>query len=444
MATDNDDGDDVPDRPASFDDGPTPDPRFELRRIRAREDEAASAKGKQATAHDDSADLGVFDGPPVDLHPEGFDGEGVGRRAPAGLREEVAAAGPAPLLSPTAAAPLQGLVYLARVAVLGSKATHALANAPIRWIWDGVAILGIIVVIAGKVGCGKTTLLFWLLAARANTGEPLAVLGRMVTPARIGGFIVLIEGEHGEASTARKLVRMLRVAGVKDIDAALDRVIFVARKSVRIGSAEWRDVERLVGEGLVSDIALDTLARVAPGDANDEREQIAIFDRVAQAIDRAPSAETKPVVWCAAHLRKGDGGDLDDVSGSAQRTGQADTVLFVNAERRDGQVTSSKVTFQKLREEPVVYPGPVEFTVTGESVAIAGAREKDERPLEVRILDRLALAPQTKNALRDKLGANTDQMEAAVSLLFAERCIETTTVQVRGKPCKAFALRGPR
>jgi hypothetical protein len=291
------------------------------------------------------------------------------------------------------------------------------------------------------VGSGKTTLLFLVLVARANTGKPIKVLGRVITPAPHGTYIVLIEGEHSESSAARKFIKSCRLLGVDE--AALDRIIIVARKDARIGSPVWQDVEKLVAAGLVSDIALDTLARVAPADANDEREQVHIFNLIATAIDLAPSEATRPVVWPVAHTRKDAGDDLDGVSGSAQRTGQADTVLMVRAEKRDGKVISSRVTFAKLREEPDVYPVPVEFTVTQSAIVMTDAPLADDpRPLEERILERLALGAQTKNALATKLGRSPDDIEGAISTLFAGHRIATTTVKVRGRDRKAFRLPG--
>ena len=341
---------------------------------------------------------------------------------------------------PTATEPLRGLEHLSKVAVLGRAAVQALAQAKILYVWDGIALLGIIAVIAGGVGSGKTTLLFLVLVARANTGAAVKVLGRLVTPSPPGTFVVLIEGEHSESSAARKLVKSCRLLRIDE--DALDRIIIVARKSARIGSPVWQDVERLIAAGLVSDVALDTLARVAPGDANDEREQVAIFDLVARAVDMAPSEATKPVVWPVAHTRKDATDDLDAVSGSAQRTGQADTVMMVRAEKRDGKVTSSWVTFAKLREEPDDYPAPVEFTVTKDELVESCARPDDGQPLEEKVVDRLRHGPETKSALKRKLGRSDTHIEEAISTLFAARRIATTEIIVRGKPCKAFVLRG--
>jgi hypothetical protein len=72
------------------------------------------------------------------------------------------------------------------------------------------------VLVAGKSGDGKTTLLFLVLGARANLEAPITLLGREILPAPPGQFVVLIEGEHSEASAARKLVQSIpaRLAGM--------------------------------------------------------------------------------------------------------------------------------------------------------------------------------------------------------------------------------------
>jgi hypothetical protein len=339
---------------------------------------------------------------------------------------------------PTAAEPLRGLEQLAAVAIIGRSNVLELATRPVVYLWRDIAIAGIIVVIAGGPGSGKTTLLFLILVARLNLDAPVNVLGREVSPAPPGRFVVLIEAEHGAASAARKLSRSCRLLGVDDM--CLDRVILVARKSVRIGSVEWGQVGRMVAAGLVSDIAIDTLARVAPADANSESEQVNIFDQIAQTIDLAPE-HAKPVAWVVAHTRKSESLDLSDVSGSVQRTGQADTVLLVQAERRDGKVVSSKVTFPKLREEPDEYPGPTEYSITGNTLnGMDAPPAVDDRPLETRILERLQLGPQLKTKLREMLGRSAADMEPAISNLFQSRAIRTTEVTVRGKLLKAFEL----
>jgi hypothetical protein len=264
--------------------------------------------------------------------------------------------------------PLVGLAHLAPIAVVGADRLRALAAQPVDWVWRDYAVNGTIVVMAGPPSGGKTTLLFLVLLARAASGQ-ITLLDRSIAPAPPGRYVVLIEGEHGEASAARKLVKSAGL--LKLSDAALDRIIVVARKAVTLGSDAWKDVEKLIERGRVSDLAIDTLARVAPGDANSEAEQAQIFDSVARAIELAPIG-AQPVAWLVAHTRKDSAADLDDVSGSTQRVGQADSVIMVRPERDKvtKQVTASTIVLLKAREDPETYPDAATLTIAGSALSV--------------------------------------------------------------------------
>ncbi len=350
---------------------------------------------------------------------------------------------PGPREEPTAAEPLRGLEYLGKVALVGRNGILELAATPIEYVWVDIAVAGTIVLIAGPPAEGKTTLLFLILVARMNPGEVVTLLGRAIQPAPIGQWVVIIEGEHSEASTSRKLVKSLKLLNLDD--AALDRVVIVARKAVRLGSPEWTDVVRMVRAGLVSDIALDTVARVAPADANDEREQVAVFDAVAQAIEAGPDSVPKPIVWAVAHTRKNNTeGGLADVSGSAQRTGQADTVLLIKGEKVDGRTVSTKVTFAKLREDPDDYPMPVTFSITADGIELEDGRsdgKPDDRPVEDRIIELLAGGPKTKNELGNKVKSGRKVLEDGISKLFANGSITWTEVKRNGRSWRALMTR---
>lgn len=347
-------------------------------------------------------------------------------------------------LGPTKADPFRGLEHLPAIALFGRDRIKKLAATPVEYLWKDIAVAGTVVLIAGPPSEGKTTLLFLILACRMSKGgQPTKLLERDLKPASDGQFVVLIEGEHSEASTSRKLSKSLEIMAVDDL--AFERVIIVARKAVLVGSPEWLDVELMIGAGLVSDIGIDTLARVAPADANDEAQQVSIFNRLAAAIEKAPEGLDRPTVWAVAHTRKnGADGSLGDVSGSVQRVGQADTVMLVKGEKVDGQTVSSKVTFLKLREDPDDYPKPVEFSIkrTLEGThEISGSPKRDDRPLEERIIDQLRLEARTKNWLATKLCRSKTDIEVAVTNLFDQRAVTTTDVTIGGRPFKALMLR---
>jgi len=343
---------------------------------------------------------------------------------------------------PTAEDPLRGLVHLAKVAVVGRERISELADRPISWVWDYIATSGLIVLLAAGPGCGKTTLLFLLIVARANRGAPVKVLGYTMAPSPDGTFIVVVENEHSDESAARILRKSCALLHVDE--SALDRVILVARGNVRIGSPAWGDVETLIKAGLVSDIVLDTLARTAPSDANDEREQVEVFSRIAQAIELAPSPDKRPMCWTAAHTRKHEGApSLDDVGGSTQRAGQADVVLLLGAQRTADKLSSVKLVFAKVREKDAEdWPEPVEYVVQKSGVVVVDAPESDDRPLEQRILEHLELfGPCTKTQIGKKLGRSKADLEPAITTLFQERRIKTDEVKHGNRTYPGFAVR---
>lgn len=347
---------------------------------------------------------------------------------------------------PTTGDPFRGLEHLPRVALIGRKRMLELAATPVEYLWHDIAVAGTVILIAGPPAEGKTTLLFLILAARMSSHGPVKLLERMILPAPVEMYIVLIEGEHSESSTSRKLVKSLAIMGIDD--KGLDRIIIVARKAVLVGSPEWLEVELMIAAGLVSDVAIDTLARVAPADANDESQQVAVFNSLAKAIEKAPSDTARPTVWAIAHTRKnGTDGGLGDVSGSVQRVGQADTVLLVKGEKVEGQTVSSRVTFLKLREDPDEYPKPVEFSIVKDDTGrpyIAGKRKPCEAiPLEERVLALLRVEPRTKNWLAAHLCRSKADIDVVITNLFDQRSILSETVTVGGRDRKAFRAKSP-
>lgn len=273
--------------------------------------------------------------------------------------------------------PAHILSYRFPDAMAGAAHIRALAAQPIEWAWQDFGVVGTIVTLAGKPVGGKTTLLFLLLLARANTGEPIEICGRPVIPAPAKRYVILIEGEHGEKSAARKLVKSANLLGLGD--AALDRVVTFARKDLALDSPVWDNIRAVVKQGLVSDIAIDTIARCAPkgSDANSETDQIEIFHQLALLIETAP-ADAQPTVWVVAHTRKEGtepkrssfAAELDEVSGSAQRVGQSDSVIMVAGERdkHTSQIIASHITLLKAREEPERFPERCKMVIANGTV----------------------------------------------------------------------------
>jgi len=274
---------------------------------------------------------------------------------------------------PSVVDPLSGFSHLAPICLLSRARYVELAAQPVEYTWRDILVAGTIGVLAGAPGSGKTTLAYLYAAARAARAGCVVLLGRDVHPAHPAQRIVIIEAEHSEPSAARKLLASLRLLGMDDSVLEDGRVITIARKAVTLGSPAWREVVQLMAAGLVSDLVVDTIARFAPADANAEAEQVAIYDGIAQALERRVgrggdvSAAEVPAPTCliVAHTRKGAASeDIEGVSGSTQRVGQADTVLLAEATREGGRVLATRVTVSKLREDPGEnWPSPVSFSI---------------------------------------------------------------------------------
>jgi hypothetical protein len=133
---------------------------------------------------------------------------------------------------------------------------------------------------------------------------------------------------------------------------------------------------------------------------------------------------------------------------SAQRTGQADTVLMLAGEKVDGRTVSTTVVFAKLREEPDEYPAPVTYSIAKNDAGKARLRilsaaggEDDGRPLEERIISALGVGVRTKSSLAEQLHRSRTDVDEALTTLFSARRIESTSTFVRGKTVKAFKVR---
>ena len=342
--------------------------------------------------------------------------------------------------------PLAHVPLLRTLALIGAACIREVAARPIPYVWQDIATAAQIIALNGKPGGGKTTLLFLCMVGRAQTGQAINLLGRMLKPALPGKFVVIIEGEQSEGSSARKLVRSVAALGVNE--SALDRIILLARKDVLVGNERWREVEKLARLGAVSDVAIDSLARVAGAEANDEREQAAIFAAFQALIEGAPGGEAdKPLVWLVTHARKSaDGTSVDDMSGSAQRAAQVDTIINVEPVKDAGRTIASKCHFPKLREDPDTPPTPVEFTVArdaGGKWRVTYGEVSDGAPHErihALLNDR---GEMTKSRIRTALGMNEKAFEQAVTRLFREKRLSKVQRPVNGKMRWLFAARSP-
>lgn len=231
--------------------------------------------------------------------------------------------------------------------------------------------------------------------------------------------------------------------------AALDRWSTCARQSVRLADDEtselgsedsaWATVKQLVRLGQVSDLAIDSLARFAPGDSNSEEVQAGIFEALAGVIDSAPLGR-RPTVWVLLHKRKGTGRGVDEISGSAQRAAQADSILVVTGKHVNGRHVSSTVTFPKLRHDPDNEPMPTTYAIVkgpdGSRALRYGPHDGQAQPGKPSVLeDRLqkvldALANEDEgmsgNALAKAAGVKKIDVHQLAKELIKQALVEDT------------------
>lgn len=280
---------------------------------------------------------------------------------------------------------LDGLNSLARVATVGYDALVAETSDPIRWTWFGVISEANHVELSGPSFGGKTTLATLFVAALANPGEPIALFGREVTPIREGQFVVLIEEENGKHSMRKKLETACRVLNLP-VKETLDRVITIVRKGVRVDTNVWWELVQLGQRGAIGALFIDSRARVLRnGESNSEEAQAAVADSLFFLIEQA-----KAPVFVISHTRKGQAEAIEDVSGSGQRGAGADVILLVNPTRDErGKVTSSKITFIKIRDDVEEHPDPVEFTLAKDPEgrwSLGSSLAKPESPLDGEVI----------------------------------------------------------
>jgi hypothetical protein len=161
-----------------------------------------------------------------------------------------------------------------------------------------------------------------------------------------GQYVVIVEAEQSERSACRKLLASYQTLGLPGRET--HRTILIARRSVRLGDLIWQEVAQLIVEGRVGHLILDTIARVCPGESNDEKAQTEIFDTIVRTIG---SGRPPPTCWLLTHSRKGERtGSVADVSGSQARAGQADTVALLQGHQEDGAMSCATLSWPKIRD----------------------------------------------------------------------------------------------
>lgn len=333
-----------------------------------------------------------------------------------------------------------------RLRSVSGEDLESVGGGPVEWVWDQIVPAGGTCLIGAGPGAGKTTLAFLLMAARAQTvvGE---VLGRSVNPAPAGQYVVIVENEHSPRSAARRMLRAMRL---QELKPPLPRTLIVCREPTFVGDPGWGLVESAVKDGLVSDIVLDTIASSTTEEANDEQAQILLFKRFKKIQLSSPH---KLTLWILAHTRKAEPPyTMADISGSTQRTAQADVVLIAtpNRDPESRRIKSVTIQFEKLREEPDGEIGgdgdsgtdPVRYKISsGKLFVLSGVAKMTIAERAEKIFKFLASNPElihTVKSLSEGGYGRKALVEPALDLLVKAGRVQALEKDVRGNLCKVF------
>ncbi len=233
------------------------------------------------------------------------------------------------LPAPTGDVDLSGLIRPTPTALTFDLQTFAeTPEREIAWLWPGVIPKGMLSLIGGKQGLGKSFLICDL-AARVSAGQPMPD-GTEQQPGK-----VLLLAREDDASCV--LLPRLRSAF-----ADLSRVCWSVFSNTATGSPiDLAAHVNLLIEATTTHafdlIVVDTFAAFAPAgtDANAAQDVRLLLD----ALTRLARA-TGAAVVVVAHLRKtgqGDGDPMDAIAGSAQMTAGVRVAALLDKGMRDGE-----------------------------------------------------------------------------------------------------------
>ncbi len=198
----------------------------------------------------------------------------------------------------------------------------------LSWVWHGVIPCGILSLIAGKQGLGKSFVMCDL-AARVSTGSPMPD-GKQQQP----GNVLMLAREDDA-----RLVLMPRVKAAGADQARIHWSIF---SNVETGepmdlTEHIAELSKTVTENKIGLIFVDTFAAFAPAgtDSNAGQAVRAMLDPLTRL-----ARETGAAVVVVAHLRKsgqGEGEAMDAIAGSAQMTAGVRVAFMLEAGHVEGE-----------------------------------------------------------------------------------------------------------
>jgi hypothetical protein len=306
-------------------------------------------------------------------------------------------------------------------AITGYEASRAVLAEPTVFLWDEVIASDSVVELAGKSATGKSTLAFMLAVAGANpTSEPVSLFGRKVNPIARGKRVLTVNEENGRKSAVKAIDKAIEIFGLPP-EETWERIWLFARAGIKGRGRSWDELVAAARRGEIGMSVFDTRARIFRcfGPSKDEETQAA----VAEAVQDFVSASGGAALVVSHATKAGEGNDIEDIAGSAQRGAAADVILMVSADRKQGRVLSSTLTFAKLRDGDEV-PSPVTYsTARGEGgkwvLAHGEAAPKDDGVAPTERVHELLVAKgeKTKTEIATELHMSDKSVQLAIDVL---------------------------
>lgn len=257
----------------------------------------------------------------------------------------------------------------------------------LEWAWNPVIPKGVLTLLAGRAGIGKSTILAWLVSAFTQ-GNLEGNLQGVPVP------VTLVAGEDDDA---RVLKPRLEAAKTN-----IDLVYTINLQQTEDDGSEWtsmpnirQDLDQLreaIVETGTQVLIIDPLSATLEGDTNSEQVVRAQLGRLATLAD-----ELNIAVIAVKHWHKGQGASIDRISGSHGFTDMVRSVLQLMPDEENGTLvlTVDKGNYSQTKPS-------YEFRIdTVEVEASTGATNEVGRAVflgesETRVEDILARAEDQK------------------------------------------------
>lgn len=200
------------------------------------------------------------------------------------------------------------------------------------WAWDGVIPLGVVTLLGGRAGIGKSTFLAWLTAQVTNGTLEGDLQG-------VPSHVTFVAGEDDLGRVLRPRLEaagadLTRVSSISVKQQEDDGSHWVSMPNVKTDLAELKEALYESGTSL---LIIDPLSATMEGDTNSEQIVRSQLGRLAHM-----AGEMNICVLAVKHWHKGQGDSIDRISGSHGFTDIVRSVLqLIPDEENDQLILSS-------------------------------------------------------------------------------------------------------